>query len=86
MRERRSWQKPIKETIFLLTHSDTSSYSTKAINSDQDSDAMHIKKAPVMAVTPTGEEIDIFEIYQGALILPGRRRIPVIGCRCIDEH
>jgi hypothetical protein len=52
-----------KEPVFS-THSDMSSYSTKSINSDQDSDAMHIKKAPVMAVTPTGEEIDIFEIYQ----------------------
>jgi len=48
----------------LSTRSDLSGYMNKSMNSDQDSDAMQMKKAPVMAVKPTGEEIEIIEIYQ----------------------
>jgi hypothetical protein len=37
---------------------------TKPMKSDQDSDANEMRKAPVKAVRPNGEEIEILEIYQ----------------------
>jgi hypothetical protein len=51
------------EPVFS-TRSDLSGYMTKPMNSDQDSDAIEMRKAPVKAVRPNGEEIEILEIYQ----------------------
>jgi hypothetical protein len=51
------------EPVFS-TRSDLSGYMTKPMKSDQDSDAVEMRKAPVKAVRPSGEEIEILEIYQ----------------------
>ncbi|MDQ2945659.1 MAG: hypothetical protein M3Y27_06920 [Acidobacteriota bacterium] len=51
------------EPVFA-TRSDLSGYMTKSMKSDQDSDAVEMRKAPVKAVQPNGEEIEIIEIYQ----------------------
>jgi hypothetical protein len=51
------------EPVFS-TRSDLSGYMTKPMKSDQDSDANEMRKAPVKAVRPNGEEIEILEIYQ----------------------
>ncbi|MDQ6677060.1 MAG: DUF2911 domain-containing protein [Acidobacteriota bacterium] len=52
-----------KEPVFS-TRSDLSSNATKPINSDQDESAMEMRKAPVKAVNPAGEEIEIIEVYR----------------------
>ncbi len=41
-----------------------SGYMSKRMDSDQDSAATEMRKAPVKAIQPTGEEIEIFEIYR----------------------
>ncbi len=51
------------EPVFS-TRSDLSGYLTKPITSDQDQDAIEMRKAPVKAVRPNGKEIEIPEIYQ----------------------
>ncbi|MGI8991876.1 MAG: hypothetical protein ACR2I2_20130 [Bryobacteraceae bacterium] len=51
-----------KEPV-LSTRSDMSSYN-KPIASEQDSNAAEMRKAPVKAVKPTGEEIEIIEMYK----------------------
>ncbi len=52
-----------KEPVFS-TRSDMGSYMTKSMKSDQDSDSMEMRKAPVKQLQPTGEEVEIFEIYR----------------------
>ena len=52
-----------REAVFS-TRSDMSGYMTKSLNSDQDPDAMEMRKVVVMGVRPTGEEIEIIDIYQ----------------------
>jgi hypothetical protein len=51
------------EPVFS-TRSDLSGSMTKPMKSDQDPDAIEMRKAPVKAVRPNGEEIEILEIYQ----------------------
>lgn len=51
-----------KEPVFS-TRSDLGGYMNKKMNSDNDADAMKMRKEPVKVVKPTGEEIEIIEIY-----------------------
>ena len=55
--------KASKQPVFS-TRTDLSGYMTKHMDSDQDADAAQMRKAPVKAVRPTGEEIEIIEVYK----------------------
>jgi hypothetical protein len=46
------------------TRTDMSGYMSKRMDSDKDPSAMEMRKAPVKAIKPTGEEIEIIEIYR----------------------
>lgn len=46
------------------TRADMSSHMTQPLNSAQDPGAVEMQKAPVKALQPTGEEIDIIELYK----------------------
>lgn len=48
----------------LSTRSDMSPYMTKSVTSEKDASATEMRKAPVMGVQPTGQEIEIIEIYK----------------------
>ena len=52
-----------KQDVFS-TRSDMAPYMTKAMNSEHDKSAEEMRKAPVKAVRPTGDEIEIIEIYR----------------------
>jgi hypothetical protein len=52
-----------KQSVFS-TRTDMSGYMSKRMDSDKDPSAMEMRKAPVKAIKPTGEEIEIIEIYR----------------------